>query len=62
MEALDKAITAAGNTASDLAKVLGIDKSNVSHWRAGRKPVPYRHRIKLFELYGIRPSEFEAKQ
>jgi len=59
MHALDRAIKWAGGIVP-LANRLGIDRSNVSHWkRTGR--VAYRHRIRIEEITGgeIKARDFD---
>ena len=46
---ISKAIWFAGGV-SALARQLGVSHSDVSKWKHGRKPVPYKHRITIEEM------------
>lgn len=62
-ELVQIAIEAAGGTGTALAEVLGAHHSDVSRWRRGIKPVPYKHRIAIEELTGgaVKAVDFEPK-
>lgn len=59
---LDEAIdTGIAKNSSDLAKLLGVSRSALSEWRAGRNSPNDDQAVKLAELLGKDPGELLAE-
>ena len=63
--AIDRAIDLAGSQA-ELARQLDVDRSSITRWASGERPVPARHAIRM-EMWSeqlgnkIRAIEFDLE-